>query len=157
MELLVAVLTLLAAALAVTPRERQLDLRVRFRALDWAVVIVAAVSVIGFEFYEFLQTQVTRLPPAQCWPAGLTPEKAAYLIILLAVLILSIHLYFAKLHRSKMVIFRELIEELYWNENFGALFALLKTHLDSLFRIYGTHSFLNRLRDKLNPISDTLH
>jgi hypothetical protein len=153
MDLLITVLTLLAAVLAITPRERQLDIRVRIRTFDRSVVFFGIFAVLSLEFYEFLQRHLSWLPPKECWPQGLTPKNATYLVILVVAATLWIRLRFAKLTRSKMSTFRELIEELYWNGNYGELFALLHTHLKSLFRIYSSDYFLPRLRERLSPIS----
>ena len=152
MNLLLTVLTLLAAVLAITPRERQLDIRVRVRAFDWLLISAAVVLAICLEFYEFLQGQFRWLPTKECWPQGITPTNATYLIILIAVIVLWCRLRFARLTRSTMPLFRDLVEELYWNGNYGELFALLQTHLKSLFRIYSDDFFLPNLRRKLNPL-----
>jgi len=153
MDLLLTVLTLIAAVLAVTPRERQLDIRVRIRKFDWLSATIAAVAVVILEFYELLKAHVTWFPATDCWPKGLTPKNAIYLIILMVSLILAARLRFAKLTRSKMSTFRDLVEELYWNGNYGELFALLQTHLSNLFKIYDSDFFFLRLRDKLNPLN----
>ena len=55
MDLLITVLTLIAAVLAITPRERQLDIRVRVRNFDWLVIITSALLVIGLgSFVSFV-------------------------------------------------------------------------------------------------------
>lgn len=151
MDLLITVLTLLAAVLAVTPRERQLDIRVRVRKFDWFVVAVSIVLVLALEFYEFLQLHCSWLPPKESWWKGITPGNATYLVVLCAAVIVGIRLRRAKLTPGKMLTFRDLVEELYWNGSYSELFALLQTHLKSLFRIYSADYFLPRLRAKLDP------
>jgi hypothetical protein len=150
-DLLITVLTLLAAVLAVTPRERQLDIRVRVRKFDWFVVAVSIVLVLALEFYEFLQLHCSWLPPKESWWKGITPGNATYLVVLCAAVIVGIRLRRAKLTPGKMLTFRDLVEELYWNGSYSELFALLQTHLKSLFRIYSADYFLPRLRAKLDP------
>jgi hypothetical protein len=152
MDLLITVLTLVVAVLAITPRERQLDIRVRVRKLDWLVIIVCAFLIIALEFYEFLQAHYSWLPAKELWWKGITPKNATYLVILCGAAILGVRLRWAKLTRSKMQTFRDLIEELYWNENYSELFALLQTHLKSLFRIYSGDFFIPRLQARLNPM-----
>jgi hypothetical protein len=152
MDLLITVLTLLAAVLAVTPRERQLDIRVRVRKFDYFVIAVSIVLVLAFEFYEFLQMHISWLPPKESWWKGITPGNATYLVVLCAAAILGIRLQWAKLTPGKMLTFRDLVEELYWNGSYSELFALLQTHLKSLFKIYAADYVLPRLRARLNPI-----
>jgi len=151
MDLLITVLTLLAAVLAVTPRERQLDIRVRVRKLDWFVIAVSFVLVLALEFYEFLQPHFSWLPPKEKWWTGIMPKNAMYLVVLCEAAILAVRLRWAKLTPGKMLTFRDLVEELYWNGSYSELFALLQTHLKSLFKIYSADYFLPRLRARLNP------
>ncbi|AXC15957.1 hypothetical protein ACPOL_6747 (plasmid) [Acidisarcina polymorpha] len=153
MGLLITILSLLAAVIAVTPRERQLDLRVRFKVLDWAIASIGTLALIGLEFYEFLETHFSFVPPEKSWPTGLTSKNAIYLIFLVVALVIPLRLRFAKLSKRRMSIFRELIEELYWNGNYGELIALLQTHLKSLFRIYRDDFPISRLRAKVYPLA----
>jgi hypothetical protein len=152
MDLLITVLTLVAAVLAITPRERQLDVRVRVRKFDWLLIIASVLLVIALEFYEFLQAHYSWLPPKELWWKGITPKNATYLVVLCAAAILGIRLRWAKLTRTKMQTFRDLIEELYWNENYSELFALLQAHLKDLFRIYRGDFLIPRLQARLNPM-----
>jgi hypothetical protein len=152
MDLLITVLTLIAAVLAITPRERLLDIRVRVRNFDWLVIIASALLVIGLEFYEFLQAHCSWLPAKELWWRGITPKNATYLVVLCEAAILGIRLRWAKLTPGKMQTFRDLIEELYWNENYSELFALLQNHLKSLFRIYRGDFFIPRVQARLHPL-----
>lgn len=127
-------------------------IRVRVRKFDWLVIIVSTLLVIVLEFHEFLQVHYSWLPPKELWWKGITPKNATYLVVLCAAAILGMRLRWAKLTRTKKQTFRDLIEELYWNENYSELFALLQTHLNSLFRIYRADFFIPRLRARLNPI-----
>jgi hypothetical protein len=152
MDLLITVLTLLAAVLAVTPRERQLDIRVRVRKFDRFVIVVSFALVLGLEFYEFLQPHYSWLPPKDKWWTGITPKNAMYLVVLCEAAFLAVRLRWAKLTPGKMLTFRDLVEELYWNGSYSELFALLQAHLKSLFKIYSADYFLPRLRAMLNPL-----
>lgn len=152
MELVITVLTLIAAVLAVTPRERLLDIRVRVREFDWLTLSLAFVTVLALEFYDFLQPHYSWMLPKESWWKGITPKNAMYLVLLVEAAILSLRLRWAKLTPGKMRTFRDLVEELYWNESYSELFALLQTHLKSLFRIYSANYFLPRLRAQLDPL-----
>lgn len=152
MDLLITILSLLAAVIAITPRERQLDLRVRFKILDWIIISISIVALIGLEFYEFLEAHFSFVPEAKSWPPGLTPKNATHLVFLAVALAIGVRLRFAKLSKSRMAVFRDLLEELYWNGNYGELIALLQTHLKSLFSIYRNDFLLPRLRAKFDPM-----
>ena len=93
------------------------------------------------------------MPPEKSWPTGLTSKNAIYLVFLVVALVIGLRLRFAKLSKRRMSIFRELIEELYWNGNYGELIALLQTHLKSLFRIYRDDFPISRLRAKVYPLA----
>jgi len=153
MGLLITILSLLAAVFAITPRERQLDLRVRFKVLDWVIALIGTLALIGLEFYEFLQTHFSLVPPEKSWPTGLTSKNVIYLVFLAVALVIGLRLRIAKLSKSRMAVFRELVEELYWNGNYGELIALLQTHLKSLFRTYRDDFPLSRLRARVYPVA----
>jgi hypothetical protein len=152
MELLLTVLTLLAAIYAVIPRERQLDLRLRVRTLDWAVIILASTAVLYLEFFDFCEAHGW-IFSSRPWPDGITPQNTIYLVMVVAVIFVGLRIRFAHLTTGNIRKFRELVEELYWSQSFGELFAMLQTHRKELFRIYDSDYFLARLQRQMQPLS----
>lgn len=152
MDLVITVIALVAGVLAIVPRSRRLDLQVRFQPFDRVLAVVAVSVALFLQFYDFFQPHIAHLPPAECWPVGLTPANAIYIDILFFAMILGVRLYFARLTRRKMAAYRDLIEDLYWGRNFGELITLLQAHLQSLFRIYQGDYVLPRLRAMLDPL-----
>jgi hypothetical protein len=133
-DLVITIFTLLVAVYAVIPRDRQLELRLRIGILDWAVISISFLFVLYLEFYEFFLSHgfVFKRP----WPTGVTPRNSMYLVMLLVLGLLGLRLSFSRLTKGKILKFRELVEELYWKENYGELLTLLQRHMDELFRIY---------------------
>lgn len=154
MELLITVMTLVAAIYAVVPRERQLDLLLRIGFFDWVVVIMTSFFVFYLEFNDFCSARGWVL--SRPWPQGMTPQNTIYLVLLVAVAILIFRLRFKRLSKGKIGRFRELIEQLYWDESYGELFVVLQNNLAQLFRIAKSDSVLSRLRDYLRRTTGDL-
>ena len=152
MELLLTVLTLLAAIYAIVPRERQLDLQLRIGVASRIVFLFGCSLILCLEFYEFLEAQIRWLPEPSRWPTGITPKNAIYLVMLVFAAAFWFMVRFTHLTKGRILKFRELIEELYWTESYGELFAMLQKHLTELFRIYNSDFVLSRLRQRLTSL-----
>src|SRR4051812_35596847 len=85
MDLLITVLALLVAIYSVLPRERRLDLRLRFGTIDIIIFAVGVGVVTYLDLYGFFKVRGLVMRPPQ-WTVGLTTVQAAH-IILLAMLI----------------------------------------------------------------------
>jgi hypothetical protein len=154
MELLIAAVTLVAAIYAVVPRARQLNWQLRVGFFDWVVVAVASLVVFYLEFNDFCSSRGWVIP--RPWPHGITPQNTIYLVLLVAALILAFRLRFKRLSSRKIRNFRELVEQLYWDESYGELFVVLQNNLAELFRIAGSDFALSRLRSRLRRSSGNL-
>src|SRR5712692_4476076 len=128
MELLITVLTLLAAIYAVVPRERRLDLRLRVRWLDLVVVALGSLAVLYLEFFDFVEAHGWVLK-SRHWPKGITPQNTIYLVMLAVAGIVAFRIRFAHLTKSNIHKFRELVLELYWGASYAELFAIIQKHL----------------------------
>ena len=146
MDLLITVLALLVAVYAVIPRDRQLDLRLKVGVLDWAVLAFSFGFVSYLEFYDFFLARdwVFSRP----WPQGLTPRNTIYLVMTATLVFLAVRIRLRRLTPSKVREFRDLIEELYWNESYGELFGLLQNHLHDLRRISTSDYWPARIQKK---------
>src|SRR5947208_2468560 len=150
MELLITVLTLLAAIYAVVPRERQLDLRVRVRPLDLLVIALGSLVVLYLEFFDFVEAHGWVLKYRH-WPEGITPKNTIYLVMLGVAGFVALRIRFAHLTKSNIHKFRELALELYWSASYAELFAIIQKHLRELFRLYDSDFVLARIRARLTP------
>jgi len=155
MELLIVVATLFAAIYAVVPRDRQLNLLLRIGLFDWGLVFITSVLVLYLEFNEFFSSKGWVIP--RPWPTGVTPQNTIYLVLTGATAILVVRLRISRLSKNKIQQFRELIEELYWDERYGELFTLLESNLAELFRIAKSSSWQSRLRNRLRRASGNLN
>src|SRR5271165_3377577 len=152
MELIITVLALLAAVYAVTPRERQLDLRLRIGTIDWLVIVTGFLLVICLEFRDFRIARGWFLT-TRGLPAGITATNSMYLVLLAVAAFVGFRIRFSRLTKRKIYKFRELVEELYWAESYGELFTLIQQHLKEIFRIYDSEFFLSRLRSRLDRLA----
>jgi hypothetical protein len=149
-DLLITVATLFVAVYAIVPRNRQLDLRLRFGGVDWIVLTAGMSAILYLQFYEFFRLRGLTLS-RPVWSRGITSHDAIYLVMLLMVIWLSGPVRCARLSRRKIGKFQDLAEELYWAGTYGQLFALLQQHLGELFRILHANFFLSRLRRSITP------
>lgn len=147
-------MSLIAAVYAVIPRERRLDVRLRIDAADWVVVLLASGSILYLEFNDFFNARhwVLRRP----WPDGITPANTIHLVLLGAVAILVIRFRYKRLSRGRIGKFRELVEQLYWEERYGELLTILQNNLPELFRLANADFPLVHLRKQLKNSSRKL-
>jgi hypothetical protein len=151
MELIITVLALLAAVYAVTPRERQLDLRLRIGVLDWLVIAAGFLLVMCLEFRDFRIARGWLLTTRRL-PVGITAKNSMYLVLLAVAAFVALRIKFSRLTKGKIFKFRELVEELYWAGSYGELFTLIQKHLKELFKIYDSEFFLSRVRSSLDRL-----
>jgi hypothetical protein len=141
MDLFIALVALFAGILAIVPRARQLDLQFRIGAFDKIVFCVGFMLVVYFQFYEMVERRGWVLFPKVARPRGLGPSDAMRLVLIGMTAVIGIHIRcFARLTRRNVSKFRELVEELYWTESYGELFALIQAHYVQLFEIYHDRS-----------------
>ena len=81
MGLAVTILSLLVAIYAVTPRERQLELRFRFGGFERSVLLIGVFALVYLEYYELFAGQGWA-PSSGTWPRGITPANVKPLVIL---------------------------------------------------------------------------
>ncbi len=149
MELLVVVLTLVATVYAVVPRYRQLDLELRLRTLDVIVVCLGSVAVLYLEFFDFSYAHGWFVH-SKTWPEGITPQNTIYLVILGVSALTALRLRFAHLTAGNIHKFRDLVLELYWNEDYAELFMLIQRRLKEFVRIYESDFRSARFRARLS-------
>jgi hypothetical protein len=142
MDILIAVGSLFAAIYAIIPRDRQLDLQLRFSSVDLLVLIPGSLTIVYLQFYDFFETRGVTF--ARPWPIGITPSNTTYLVLLGMAIWLAFRVKFASLTAPKLANFRLLLEELYWADAFGELFSLLRKHRLRLFDIYYHRTFFLR-------------
>src|SRR6185295_9971765 len=150
MDLLITVASLVVAIFAILPRERRLDLRLRFGSFDVVVGGIAVVLIVYLDLYSLFSAHglVLKLPR---WTLGSTPTQAIHLALLLMLATLGVRSQFARLSRRKMPQFQQLADELLWAESYLELLLLFQAHLERFFRIYRGDFWTQRLRRRSNP------
>ncbi len=150
MDLLIAAVGLLVAVYAILPRERRLDLGLRFGTLD-IVVCVAAGAVVGYlDLYSFFKAHglVPKLPT---WSVGLNPTEVIHVVLAVLLLTLAFRARFARLSTRKIHKFQELAEELLWSQSYLDLLVLFQPHLRQFLRIYHGDFWTGSLRERWLP------
>jgi hypothetical protein len=150
MDLLITAVGLLVAVYAILPRERHLDLGLRFGTLDVVVCVAACAAVLYLDLYSFFKAHglVPRLPK---WSVGLNPTEVIHVVLAVLVLALVLRARFARLSKRKIYKFQELADELLWSRSYLELLALFEAHIKQFFRIYHGDFWTRRLRERWLP------
>ena len=136
LDSLVAILGLIVAVYQIIPRSRQLDLKLRVRAVDWLFMGLALTAVIYLQFYSFF-VAVGLNPRFSLARWNLTPERASFVVILATAVLIGSRMHFAKLSVRRIWGYKRLADELLATKDFPALVALLESHLEQLISILG--------------------
>lgn len=124
MDLLITVLSLLAAIYAVLPRVMQLSLAVKLTfqmKLFMSLVLLATVYLSYYKFFEHLGLAF----PPERWPEGLNASSAVPLLLLIALAIVTIHINYGSLPSRQIHRFSELARDLLWSRSMTDLVALI--------------------------------
>jgi hypothetical protein len=89
MQLTIAVISILVAVYKAMPRERQLDLALKMKALDWCIAAFGFLVILYLEFYGFLEFHHLAFKTTS-WPHGIEPRSVTPLILIITVLWLII-------------------------------------------------------------------
>ena len=146
MQLTIAVISILVAVYKAMPRERQLDLALKIRILDWGVAVFSFLVILYLEFSrDFLEFHHLAFKKTS-WPHGIEPHSVTPLILMVAVLWLVIRMNSSHLSASKIFKFQELGGKLLWDGNYAELLALLERNAARLFKIANSESRLAKMR-----------
>lgn len=149
-ETLLTLLGLLIAAYAILSPERQLDLKLRLKSLDWLVAAVALILIHYIQFYPVLSSLGLALNIGP-WRWGFDSEKASYLIFLVTVGFIFVRIRIAKVGLGNIGSLQTLIERLVSEDRFSEVLFLLERHLPALFRVYNQDFTLVHFRERLEP------
>jgi len=154
LDTLIAIFALFAAAYAIIPRSMRLTLGLRVGVFHWVVIAMCLVLVHILLFYSILQEKCI-FPSPLCvipkWPFEdkiFSPGQAAYILLLIGLVILVFGFSFSGLSRSKIFKFQRLIAELIHSKDYANLFALIDNNLNILCRVEQQNFFLNRIRNR---------
>lgn len=150
MDLLIAVLSLLAAVYAVMPRVMQLSLAVKLTFLIKVLFASALVGTLYLSYYKFFESHGWAIA-ADKWPHGLDPEKAVPLVFLVALIILVVDQRYRSLAPRQIYKFAELAQDLLWMGSMADLVALVDKNIDGFFNILNQNYWHKRWRDCLLP------
>jgi hypothetical protein len=150
MDLFIKVIGLLVAVYALFPRERRLDLQLRFGVLDAFIFLCGVASVVYLDLYSFLKVHGLALAPPR-WTIGLTTTQVSNSILLLMFFIFLLRARFARLSRRYAARFQQLTNELLWTQSNRELVVLVEANLTELFKIYRDDGYLQRLKRQRTP------
>lgn len=150
MDLLITVLSLLAAIYAVMPRVTQLSFAVKLTSPIELLFAFALLTTLYLGYYKFFETHGWAIA-ADKWPAGLAPDKAVPLVLLGALIILVLHQRYGSFVPRQIHKFAELAQDLLWMGSMADLVALMDKNIDGFFDILNQNYWHKRLRDWLVP------
>jgi hypothetical protein len=150
MDLLITVLSLLAAVYAVTPRVTQLSFAVKLTFPIKCLLGFALLATLYLSYNKFFESHGWAIA-ADKWPAGLNPDKAVPLVLLGALIILVVHQRYGSFVPRQIHKFAELAQDLLWMGSMADLVALMDKNIDGFFDILNQDYWHQRLRDWLVP------
>jgi len=150
MDLLITVFSLLVAIYASFPRERRLDLRLRFGTLDALIFAFGVIAVAYLDLYTFFKIHGLVFTPPK-WSRGFTKIQASHVVLVTMLVTLGLRSRFARLTRGKITRFQQLADELLWSESYLDLLFLFEAHLPKFFVLYHGDGVLQRFRAKYAP------
>ena len=138
---------LILAAYQILPRSRRLDLSLRFGTFAWALTGTTLTVVLYLQLFP-IAVSFGLTPHLGLFRYGLSPERASFVVAMLASVILALHLWKRRLPPRAMQKFSDLVEELLWSRQYPSLIALLDTHLHRVVAIADCRHLLGRLRPR---------
>ncbi len=127
---LIAVVGLILAVYAIVPRSRQLSFWLRVTYIDWTIAVVALLLIHGLLLF-WTHAYIERIATLTQYD----PNELAYLIMVLAVLIIILRRLRSRLPKSKVSRFDKYVEEFLALEDFQSLIPLLNQNLDEIAKI----------------------
>ena len=150
MDLLITVLSLLAAVYAVMPRVTQLSFAVKLTFPVKLLSFFALLATLYLSYYKFFESHGLAIA-ADKWPAGLAPDKAAPVLLLGVLIVLLVHQLYGSFVPKQIHKFAELAQDLLWMGSMADLVALIDKNIDGFFDILNQNYWHKRLRDWLVP------
>jgi len=111
MDLLITVLSLLAAVYAVMPRVTQLSFAVKLTFPVKLLSFFALLATLYLSYYKFFESHGLAIA-ADKWPAGLAPDKAAPVLLLGVLIVLLVHQLYGSFVPKQIHKFAELAQDL---------------------------------------------
>jgi hypothetical protein len=150
MAFFIAIIAILPAIYAVLPQSRQLDLKLRLGWLDGFLSALALLTVLAFEFHDFLILHFKIL-----WhplPKGLTPNNLSEIVVLLLVSFIALRLRYVRLSPGRLNDFARLSENLLWAAKYSELLSLIQDHHSQLFKSAQNDSLVVKITRQLQLI-----
>src|SRR3954471_2465356 len=98
---------LIAAAYALIPPERKLQIRTRLSALDWVILGTALLVVHYITFFPVLD-HLGVAPHLGPWRYGFTPDLASYMVLLAGGAVVAIRGATGRVKRTRLPEFQQL-------------------------------------------------
>jgi len=152
---LLTVIGLLVAVYAILPRERRLDLKLRFSRLDGIVTLVG----LGVIHYQLFLPNLKQLGLGYTfgpYKYGLNNDSAIYLICLVLVIYLVTRAYFARVNEGNVKTAYELVEETLLSKSYLDLSVLIENHIADIVRLSEKKSFRGQLAEKITTLPHPL-
>lgn len=150
---LITILGFFAAVIAIIPRERRLDLRIRFSFLDLLVIIFSLVVIHYILYFDVFKQLGIAFELGQ-WRLGFNQSNTIYLIFLALSIFLLARAKFSKIKQSNIHLANELFEQLLFEEKYFEVALLTEKYLNDIVTLSKKESFLNLIARKIRPVSD---
>lgn len=138
---------LVIAILAILPRTRILDITLKLTKIDWFIIVFTIAILHYLQFYNtFASLGFNPTWNLSRW--ALNKHNVSYLVVLFSIMFLFVRTFKRPLPKSKILKFKELIEELTYKKEYGKVIILFNKHFDTLVKLYKAKSFFEKNNSK---------
>jgi len=149
---LIAILGFFVAVVAIIPREKRLDLRIRFSIFDLGVIIFCFALIHYIIYFEVFK-KLGLTTELGSWQLGYNQNNIIYLIFLALSAFLIIRAKFSKIGPSNIHIANDLFEQLLFEEKYFEVGLLTERYIEDISSISKSQSLFNKLAKKILPIT----
>ncbi|WP_429236139.1 hypothetical protein [Aeromonas salmonicida] len=150
---ILTMLGLIAAVLAIIPKESKLDLSLRISKFDWIVIITCLISIHYIMYYPVLNAFGLEYNFGT-WKYGFTENNATYLIFLFISLYLTFRFRTFNINNSNVKKFGELLEQLVLKKKYDEASHLIEKYFKDIEKIRYSDNLRNKIAKKLRPKND---
>lgn len=151
-EPLLTIMGIVAAAWAIIPRTRLLQISLNLSWIDWSLTGFA-LFLANYLTFEPLLSSLNLYYSIGPWPPGLDSASATYLTFLAWLTYAYLRSRFGRLPRSKTKKFKELINRLIATRQYDELALIIEPQIERLIHIDNTQPPITRARNWLSNLS----
>lgn len=154
-EPLLTIMGIVAAAWAIIPRTRLLQISLNLSWIDWALTGFALL-LANYLTFEPLLSSFNLYYSIGPWPSGLDSASATYLLFLTWLIYAFLRSKFGRLPRNKTKKFKELIDRLIATRQHDELALIVETQLDRIIHIAEHENPFTRTLEKLSSCTNKI-